>query len=197
MEAAHLLRPQGRRGELLADPAADLDLFVPGRRFALGKSQDKPASVTSLLELESVWQPTGRNAGRLVLKLGGTDSISAAEALMGQYLFLRTDDLPTLEEGVYRVRDLTGCSLLDGDRLVGTVVDLQFPVGPDGRTRLLDAPDLLVVQPAGPRDEPATDAVSIPEPVLVPFVRAWLLEVDLPARRLRMQLPPGLFENAE
>lgn len=195
MEAAHLLRPQGRRGEILAEPSADLDLFTPGRQFAFGRDRSAPASVSDPFELETAWQPTGKNAGRLVLKLRGTDTISAAEALAGQYLFLRADELPPLEEGTYRVRDLVGCALLDRDRLVGEVTDLQFPVAPDGRTRLVDAPDLLVVQPAAEID--ASPERGSPEAVLVPFVRAWLLEVDLPARRLRMELPPGLFLTAE
>lgn len=191
MAIAHLLRPQGRRGELLADPSAPLGVFVPGKQLATGVSETAPSLPLTLVELESAWQPTGRNAGRLVLKLAGTDSITAAETIAGKHLFLRVEELPALEEGTYRVRDLTGCALFDGDVLVGTVLDLQFPVGPDGRTRLDDAPDLLVVQPLGALADPES------ETVLVPFVRAWLLEVDLPAKRLRMQLPPGLFDAAE
>ncbi len=210
MAAAHLLRPQGRRGELLADPSVPFESFAPGKRFSLGGTSVAPSHPLATVEVESAWQPTGRNAGRLVLKLNGTDSITAAEAIAGQHLFLRVGDLPALDEGVYRVRDLAGCALLDGDLHVGTVLDLQFPVGPDGRTRLEDAPDLLVVQPsAGPaaRDnpEPGTAPQVVPgippgaqiEPVLVPFVRAWLLGVDIPGKRLRMHLPPGLFDPAE
>ena len=195
LEAAQLLRPQGRRGELLAEPSCDTDLFRAGRSLFLGPNPSGPAPLGFALEIESCWQPTGRNAGRLVLKLRGTDSIDAAEVLAGQYLFLRTSDLPALEDGTYRVRDLVGCSLLDGDLLAGTVIDLQFPVAPDGRSRLNDAPDLLVVQPVAPSETPdwAAATPSI-EPVLIPFVQAWLLEVDLPGKRIRMHLPPGLFD---
>ena len=211
MVAAHLLRPQGRRGELLADPSGPLALFDTGKRFALGATSAAPSQPLISVELESAWQPTGRNAGRLVLKLGGTDSIAAAEAIAGQHLFFRVEDLPALEEGTYRVRDLAGCAFFDGDVHLGTVLDLQFPIGADGRTRLEDAPDLLVVQPLpGPTpagvspDSSSLDSSSPgghvqpePEPVLVPFVRAWLLEVDIPGKRLRMHLPPGLFESAD
>ncbi len=195
MMAAHLLRPQGRRGEILAEPSAPFELFTPGRRLARSALVTAPAQPLTLVEIESAWQPTGRNAGRLVLKLQGTDSITAAEALAGQHLFLRVDELPALEEGTYRVRDLTGCALFDGDVLVGTVLDLQFAVGADGRTRLEDAPDLLVVQPVLASESESSGPEA--EPVLVPFVRAWLLEVDLPAKRIRMQLPPGLFDDVE
>lgn len=196
MAVAHLLRPQGRRGELLADPSGPFELFVAGRSLATGSSSEVPKLPLTLVELESAWQPTGRNAGRIVLKLGGTDSITAAEAIAGQHLFLRVSELPPLEEGTYRVRDLAGCALFNGDVLVGTVLDLQFPVGPDGRSRLEDAPDLLVVDPVA---TPAAEEEGSPdtEPVLVPFVSAWLLEVDIPGKRLRMNIPPGLFDTAE
>ena len=194
LEAAPLLRPQGRRGELLAEPSAACELFLPGRRFSLGPGPQSPANPLSWVELEGVWQPTGRNAGRLVLKLRGTDSITAAEALAGQYLFFRLDELPPLEEGTYRVRDLSGCLLYDGDRLVGSVVDLQFPVAADGRTRLTAAPDLLVIEPVRNPDIPTGQPA---DPVLVPFVNAWLLEIDVAQKRLRMQLPQGLFGGDE
>lgn len=196
MAAAHLLRPQGRRGEILADPSIPFELFTPGRQLATGASEASPSNPLALLEVQSAWQPTGRNAGRLVLKLTGTDSITAAEAIAGRHLFLRVNELPALEEGSYRVRDLTGCALFNNDMLVGTVLDLQFPVGPDGRTRLEDAPDLLVVQPLADPAKPPLPGTE-PEPVLVPFVRAWLLAVDLPAKRLRMAIPSGLFDAAE
>ncbi len=200
IEAAQLLRPQGRRGELLSDAALDMALFTPGRHFVLGTSAITPVLPLRTMTLEAAWQPTGRNAGRIVLHLGGIGSIAEAEALQGKFLLLRAADLPTLEEGAYRVRDLIGCTLLDHDQPVGTVTDLQFPISSDGR-RLVDAPDLLVVQPLASPDtatHPAELAAEQPaEPVLVPFVLAWLLEVDLSARRVRMQLPPGLFENAE
>ena len=71
------------------------------------------------------------------------------------------------------------------------VVDVQFPIAADGRTRLQDAPDLLAVQPARPDGTPDTSR----EPVLVPFVRVWLAGVDLPAKRILMQLPSGLLDT--
>ena len=190
LPAAQLLRPQGRHGELLAEPHADLAVFTPGVRLWLAPREDSTPMPAAERVLEESWQPTGRNAGRIVLKLSGVSSISDAEALARQFLFLRTADLPPLDEDTFRVRDLVGCALFDRERPVGTVVDVQFPVGPDGRTRLQDAPDLLAVAPVGAA---ATDEAG-EEPVLVPFVRAWLEAVDLPGKRIVMQLPPGLFD---
>ena len=122
----------------------------------------------------------------MVLKFVGTDSITAAEAYEGAELLLLEADLPALDEDTYLVRDLVDCTLFNNAQALGTILDLQFPVGPDGRTRLPDAVDLLVVQPQG--------ASSSTEPVLVPFVKAWLISVDIPAKCITMDRPPGLFD---
>ncbi|MGI4828326.1 MAG: ribosome maturation factor RimM [Janthinobacterium lividum] len=193
LPAAQLLRPQGRHGELLAEPHADLSVFSTGRRLWLAPRENSVPLPSAERVLEAAWQPTGRNAGRTVLKLQGVDSISAAEALAGQFVLLRAADLPPLEEDTFRVRDLVGCALFDQEKLAGTVVDIQFPVGADGRTRLTDAPDLLAVQPAGDLNEPDNER----DPVLVPFVRSWLTGVDLVAKRITMHLPPGLFDTLD
>lgn len=183
---ARLLRPQGRRGELLAEPLTDLaEVFTPGRHFRLASAPGHKAP-PSTLALEDCWHPTGRNAGRLVLKFSGIDSISAAETFEGSELLLREEDLPALDEDTFLVRDLVGCTLFNNADPLGTITDLQFPVGPDGRTRLPDAVDLLVVQPQ--------NATPGTEPALVPFVKSWLTSVDIVAKRITMDLPPGLFD---
>ena len=188
--AAKLLRPQGRRGELLAELHAHFAAFAAGQKLWLTADEHANPAASAERELEHAWQPTGKNAGRVVLKLTGVDSISAAETLAGQYLLMRASDLPALEPDTFRVCDLVGCSVFDHDRLAGTVVDIQFPMAADGRTRLEDAPDLLAVQPV----DAAGTADTVREPMLIPFVRAWLAEVDLPAKRIAMQLPPGLLD---
>lgn len=185
---ARLLRPQGRRGELLAEPLTDLpEIFESGKQFHLASDADAASHAPSIT-LEECWRPQGRNAGRLVLKLAGVDSISAAETLETKELFVEESQLPALDADTFLVRDLVGCALFDGDHAVGTVVELQFPVGSDGRTRLSDAADLLVVE--------LTGAAPESEPVLIPFVKAWLVSVDIEARRISMHLPPGLVDDA-
>ncbi len=183
---ARLLRPQGRRGELLAEALTD----VPGlltQGAALWRADTgavQPDSHAAAVTVEDLWEPTGKNAGRVVLKLAGCDSISQAEALAGRQLMIRSEELPPLEENTFYVRDLLGCTLYDGETAVGEVVDVQFATSPDGRRRLEDAAPLLEVQPAGSADT-----------VLVPFVRAYLVRADVGARRVEMQLPAGLVEG--
>jgi 16S rRNA processing protein RimM len=201
---ARLLRPQGRRGEILADPLSDLPgLFEPALDVvlaAVGVSAPVPNAPT--LRIQEHWFPTGKNAGRVVLKLSGCDTISAAEALAGQQLFLARSELPALDPGTFFVGDLLGCTIYNvttsdnpaGDP-IGSIVDVEFATAPDGRTRLEDAAPLLAVE----LSEPAGLAARTPpsEPVLIPFVLAWIDAIDIAARRITMHLPDGLLETPE
>jgi 16S rRNA processing protein RimM len=67
------------------------------------------------------------------------------------------------------------------------VIVVEFAMSPDGRTRLAEAPPLLVVE--------LTGAEPDSEPALVPFVNAQLVSVDIAARRIVMQLPAGLVDG--
>jgi len=188
---ARLLRPQGRRGELLADPLSDLpDIFAAGRELTFAAPNTSvPAPNAPTVRIEEHFFPTGKNAGRVVLKLSGCDSISAAEALAGQQLLIPSNQLPALDPDTFFVGDLVGCTVFNATTPIGTIVDIEFATGPDGRTRLEDAAPLLAVQLTLPAPPPS----ETPEPVLIPFVRAWLDSVDIPARRITMHLPEGLL----
>jgi 16S rRNA processing protein RimM len=190
---ADLLRPQGRRGELLATPLTDLtDAFRADIPVWLAKSGE-PAASAAPVTLEAHWLPTGRNAGRIVLKLSNANSINEAEALSGHRVFLPAQAAPKLDEDTYFVRDLIGCTLLNGDTPVGEIIDLEFPTAPDGRTRLEDAAPLLVVElpTKNNADENESDEAN---ELLIPFIRAWITNADIPNKRLQMNLPEGLLE---
>ena len=185
---AVLLRPQGRRGELLSEPLTDLpEIFQAGREvFVVSRNTPTPPPELAPIVLEDSWEPTGKNAGRIVLKLSGCNSITEAESLAGRQLLVAADALPQLDAHTYFVGDLIGCSLFDGDQPAGTIVEVQFATGPDGRTRLEDAAPLLGVETTPGED-----------PILIPFVRAWLVLVDTAARRVIMNLPPGLLTELD
>jgi 16S rRNA processing protein RimM len=187
---ATLLRPQGRRGELLAEPLTDLpEIFTSGREVALAKAGTQPPPNAATRTLLAHWLPIGKNAGRVVLEISGCTSINDAETLAGLQVYLPAQQLPILDADTYFVGDLIGCTLFestaDGDQPAGTITDIEFATAPDGRTRLPDAAPLLAITlPNAPPDA---------EPVLVPFVRAWLKSVDIPNRRITMHLPTGLL----
>jgi 16S rRNA processing protein RimM len=185
LAVATLLRPQGRKGELLAEPLTDLEeMFSAGREVVLAAAGATPPVGAATRKIEEQWFPTGKNAGRIVLKLSGCESINDAELLAGLQVVVPAEELPTLDGDTFFVGDLVGCAFFDGTTQAGTIVDVEFPTGPDGRTRLEDAAPLLAVELSGGGEQ---------EAVLVPFVRAWLESVDIAARRVVMHLPEGLL----
>ena len=175
---AHIVRPQGRRGEVLADLFTDFpDLFTTTKHLQL----KAPSGIVTATCVEVYWLPTGRNAGRVVLKLSGIESISAAEQLAGFEVQIPSTERVTLDDHTYYVSDLVGCALLDGETRLGTVEDLHFPVDSDGR-RLSDAAPLFVVRGLNGQE------------ILVPFANAFVQEIDLATKQVQMSLPPGLVD---
>jgi 16S rRNA processing protein RimM len=194
---ARLLRPQGRRGELLADLLTDSpeQLSSASGVYLVAANAEVPASDASRIIIESQWLPTGKNAGRIVLKLAGCDSITEAERFAHMKLMIPAAERPALDEDTFYVSDLIGSTLFDRDQPIGEVVDVEFATSPDGRTRLADAAPLLCVQLAGSAEN--TGSADDIEPLLIPFVRAQLLSVDIEARKIVMELPSGLVDTID
>lgn len=182
---AQLLRPQGRKGEILAEMLTDFpeglvdrsSLHLAKEGFAGTAEEARPCRVTAC------WMPRGRNEGRIVLGLEGVETIDAAEDLAGYELLVAAEDRAPLEEGAAYISDLVGCSVFDRDRKVGVVEDVEFPASADGRRRLEEASPLLVIS----LDDGGGEG-------LIPFTKAFLREFDPVAKVLRMELPEGLLE---
>lgn len=167
---ARVLRTQGRRGEVAVELHSDVpDRFAEGMRlFALDE-----AGKRRQLQVEEFWP----HKGHLVLKFEGIDSISDAETLLRCELQVPQAERAELEPGWTYISDLTGCTVFDGDREIGTVEDVQFGAG--------EAP-LLIVRSKSRGKQNA--------PYEIPFAEAYLAGVDLAARKVRMQLPEGMLE---
>jgi 16S rRNA processing protein RimM len=112
-----------------------------------------------------------RKAARhLVVHFDGINDPDAARQLRGANLVARRSDLPPLPAGVFRAADLVGLTVRDS-RLgeLGTVRRVvHYP-----------AADMLLVGDRG---------------ILVPLLRAYRVQVNLSARRIEVELPPG-FED--
>jgi 16S rRNA processing protein RimM len=186
---AHLLRPQGRKGEILAELLTDFPerfssnprVFLAPPDFSGSESAARLATVTDF------WLPVGKNQGRIVLHFAGIDSITLAESLANLDVIVPSDERLELEDDATYISDLIGCTLYDhADPQVtvslGVVTDVHFATTPDGSRRLEDAAPILALEtPAG--DE-----------ILVPFVKAFLIELDPAAKRIDMTLPAGLAD---
>ena len=181
---AHLLRPQGRKGELLAELLTDFPerfrdtprVFLARPDFTGTEAEAREVTVTNY------WLPVGKNHGRIVLTFPGIDSISLAETLEGLEVIVPSTERVELDDDAEYIDDLLGCTIYDGQHAVGEVTGVDFPTTPDGARRLPEAAPLLtVVTPAG--DE-----------VLIPYVQAFIVSIATAEKRIEMNLPPGLLE---
>jgi 16S rRNA processing protein RimM len=181
---ARLLRPQGRKGEVLAELFTDFpERFEEQKRVFLASPgfQGKHAEARES-EIIAFWLPVGKNEGRIVLQFAGTNTISEAELLAGLEVIVPHEERQALDEDSVYISELIGCTVYDGETAVGVVDDVQFATTADGGRRLDDAAPLLAVI-SGDGDE-----------VLIPFAKAFLVEVDTGAKRIEMNLPEGLVD---
>jgi 16S rRNA processing protein RimM len=162
---ARVLKTQGRIGEVAVEVHSD----APGRFTAgLRVSALHPDGTRSELQVEDLWP----HKGALVLKFEGLDSISKAEKLLGCELQVSAAERAPLEEGWTYLSDLVGCRILNFGHEVGELKDVRFGAG--------EAP-LLVVGEGTSEHE-------------IPFAEAYLKKVDLPDKRIEMELPEGMLE---
>ena len=162
-------KPQGIKGEVTVQVRTD----DPDRRFADGaRLLTDPVERGPLTVAASRWQN-----GRLVVAFEGVVDRNGAELLRETLLQVDARTLPPPEdEDEFHDHVLRGMSaVLVGGPQLGEVVDvLHLPHG-----------DVLVVRRTDTDDE-----------VLVPFVKAMVPVVDVAARRLEVDPPPGLLDLA-
>ena len=186
---AHLLRPQGRKGEILAELLTDFPARFDDRgHLYLAKPEFAgTAEMARTVHVVGHWLPVGRNQGRIVLHFEGVDSIEQAEALAHLEVITPKDERVELEADEEYIDDLLGCAVYDvagatPGEAIGTVSAVDFPTTPDGARRLDDAAPLLTV---------ITDAG---DEVLIPYVQGFLVSLSVEAKRIEMRLPVGLVE---
>jgi 16S rRNA processing protein RimM len=181
---AHLLRPQGRKGELLAELLTDFpDRFEERKEVFLARPGfDGEAVEARAAEVVAFWLPVGKNEGRIVLQFVGVDSITQAEELAGLEVLVPDEERVPLDDDAVYISELVGCTVYDRGTAVGVIADVQFPATADGSRRLEDAAPLLeVTSPDG-------------NEILIPFAKAFVVEVDTKVKRVEMALPEGLVE---
>jgi 16S rRNA processing protein RimM len=170
---AHIVRPQGRHGEVLADIFTDFpEHFAQRKQLFLRPPAKTPADAMREVKVLSHWL----HKGRVVLKFAQVDSMAEAENLRGfDVVIPREERMPLAGDAVY-VSDLLGARVIDVSRGGFTDAGEITDVEPEGA-----GPAMLVVRSqAG--DE-----------ILIPFVRAYLRKMDIEGKRLEMDLPEGLL----
>lgn len=176
---ARVVRPHGRRGEVVAEVLTDFPERFHERKRLYLLSSDRASVRRREVQVENFWFLRSR----IVLKFQGIDSINEADLLRGYEVAIPATERAPLEEGAFYVSDLVGCRVYDlnqGSLEVGEIMDVD---------RGSSSTELLVVRRANVRGAGA-DA-------LIPFVREYLVRIDAAARRVEMRLPPGLLEINE
>jgi 16S rRNA processing protein RimM len=156
-----VVKPQGRKGEVLVEPLTDRPDRFPALRAAYVPAAHGGSRV---VEVESVWP----HKGRFVLKLAGVDTIDAAEGYRGLELRIGEEELAALPAGSYYHHQLKGLRVLDADgRSLGVAADLMETGGA--------APVLVVRGPGGE--------------TLVPLAEGFVRDVDLAGGRIVVAVP--------
>lgn len=161
-----VVRPQGRKGEVLTEPLTDRPDRFPSLRKAYVPG---PAGSAREVGIVSCWP----HKGRFVLKLEGVDSIDEAERYRGMEIRIGEEELAPLPEGSYYHHQLRGLRVEDpAGQPLGEVADV-LPTGAEAV--------VLVVR--GPRGES-----------LIPLAAPFVTRVDLPGGRL-VAAPPELVAD--
>ena len=188
---ARIRRPQGRKGEVLAEILTDFpEKFAERRQLwllaasasagagapgpsHLGTGETKPIDPQARpVELANHWL----HKGGIVLHFAGVDSISAAEELKGMVVAVPQADRAPLAADETYIGDLIGCTLVDVAGAEAVTVGEIENVDRSG-----GAAPLLVVR--GAHGE-----------VLIPFAKSYLRRIDLEGKRVEMALPEGLVD---
>ncbi|REJ79870.1 MAG: 16S rRNA processing protein RimM [Acidobacteria bacterium] len=177
IEVGRVLGAHGVRGEVAVESFSDTEA-----RFARG---GELWCAGERLAIEQV----RRHRGTLLLTLAGVTDRDAASALRGRRLEVPRQAVPEAPEGEFYFFELEGCRVLDRhEGELGTVVAVRE----DGGGLLLEV--LLGEGAAARRHLPAGERDRPEARLLVPFVKAHLLRVDVAARRVETDLPAGLVK---
>jgi 16S rRNA processing protein RimM len=158
-------RPHGIRGDVVVGVRTD----EPELRFAPGSRLDTdPVGVGPLTVAGIRW-----HSGELLVRFDGISDRTVAAGLGGTWLFVDAATIgDTGDPDEFHDTDLIGLAVRTADgRAVGAVQDV-----------LHSGQDVLVIRPA----DGGTD-------ILVPFVKAIVTEVDVPAGVLVIDPPAGLL----
>ncbi len=174
-------RPHGITGSVKVAPETDdPDRFRRLKRVFVGAT----AEAARALDVTAVrfQHPKGRTV--VLLTLAGVAGRDGAEALRGRRVFALDADLPALGSGEVFLHDLVGF----------TVAEAGDDGEPTGRTlgtvrNLFDGAQLLF----GIEAEGAPENAPL---VLLPDVDEFVLDTDVPGRRLLVRPPEGLFGDA-
>jgi 16S rRNA processing protein RimM len=160
-------KPHGIRGEANVEPWTDsLDRFAELRSVTLA-APDEVSTRTATIETSRA------HGGRALVKFNGIESPEDIRALQGWTIEIPRSEARTLGEDEYFLHDLAGLTLVDRDGRRRGVVKEAYEGGGG-----------VLLNVEGPNGE-----------FEVPFAAAICSEIDLPGKRIVVDLPEGIDED--
>jgi 16S rRNA processing protein RimM len=164
-----VVRPHGIRGEVAVEVRTD----DPGQRFAVGSVLGTDPATVGPLTVES----TRWHSARLLVSFAGITDRTLAEALRGVWLTVDAAQVTApADPDEFHDHQLVGLTVMTtAGEQVGVVTDVRH-----------HGQDLLVIEPvAGSRRRGE---------LLVPFVAAIAVDVDVDSGRMVIDPPAGLLD---
>jgi len=112
------------------------------------------------------------NFKRGIIRFQGYESIDSAKKLTNAKIYTdleQTKENCTLDEGQYFYFDIEGCTVVDGDEVLGLVTDIQ---------RMVDT-DYLVVK----TDDKLVEA-GMAKSFLLPYIDRYVISADIEAKKI-------------
>jgi 16S rRNA processing protein RimM len=167
IKIGQITAPHGVRGEVRVYPLTDFPERFTTLRRVLLGPEARPVGVRC----------RGAVKNLIILSIDGVEDRDQAEKLRLQYVQVPKSEVHPLPEGHYYVFDLIGLDVVDpAGKLLGKLVEVSTAS---------PAHDIYVVETA-PRKR-----------YMVPAVKTFVKEIDLPGGRIVVQPIPGLLEDLD
>ena len=165
---ARIGRPQGRRGEVVAEILTDF----PSRLRELQRAfLESPGQAPEPVAVERVWP----HKGRVVLKFRGVNSIEEASRLRGRHVLILREERRPLPPHQYYLWELRSCRVVRARQGVWSEIGTVTDVEPTGGV------DLLHVATRGGE-------------ILIPLAQSICTQIDTRAKTIVIDPPEDLLE---
>ena len=164
LEVGKIVNTHGLKGEVKIVTWTDYPEVFENIKYVYTKQKNKDSIKLTIKNIKY-------QNNNIVVKFDGIDSIEEAQNFKNTVLTADREMLGELPEGVYYIADLIGCEVYDGEKgFLGKISDV-FNTG---------ANDIYAVSAQGKKD------------ILVPVIDGVVLSVDIPGKKICVNLPEGL-----
>lgn len=163
-----IVNTQGLQGEMRVLSVTDFsdERFKKGNQLALFDSKDQFVQMVEIYSHRKVKQFD-------IIKFKGMYHINDIEKYKTYKLKIAIEELGDLEEGAFYYHEIIGLPVYEGEELLGEIKEILQP----------GANDVWVVKRKGKSD------------LLLPYIPPVVLEVDLEAGRVLVEVPEGLDDE--